>query len=151
MHIGTLEHVNITVRNPKATAARLCSIFGWHIRWEGPSKMGGHTVHVGSQNGYLAVYSSDHPDKEQSPTNAPQTLNHIGIVVDNLDIVATRVREVGLKPQPKKCYDPGCRFYFLDDDGVEYEVISYAKPKSTFRKDVSALMGEMARWGALMR
>lgn len=151
MHIGTLEHVNITVRDPKATAQVLCSIFDWHIRWEGPSQMGGHTVHVGSQNGYLAVYSSNKPQSEPKGNHAPSTLNHIGIVVDDLNIIERRVRKAGLHPQPQKCYDPGCRFYFLDNDGVEYEVISYAKPKSTFRKEVSALLGEMARWGALAR
>jgi hypothetical protein len=25
-------------------------------------------------------------------------------------------------------YDPGRRFYFLDPDGIEYEVVSYHRP-----------------------
>jgi len=31
-----LEHVNITVADPKRTAAVLMDLFDWHIRWEGP-------------------------------------------------------------------------------------------------------------------
>lgn len=33
---ATLEHVNLTVPDPDATAAWLCEVFGWHIRWQGP-------------------------------------------------------------------------------------------------------------------
>ena len=53
---ATLEHVNITVKDPQYTAAMLCRIFGWHIRWEGPSMNNGYTVHVGSDSSYLALY-----------------------------------------------------------------------------------------------
>ena len=31
----------------------------------------------------------------------------------------------GLKPFNHGDYDPGRRFYFLDPDGIEYEIISY--------------------------
>ena len=32
----------------------------------------------------------------------------------------------GLTPFSHGDYEPGRRFYFLDPDGVEYEVVSYA-------------------------
>ena len=30
--------MNITVPDPDATAALLCELFGWHIRWQGPAR-----------------------------------------------------------------------------------------------------------------
>ena len=42
-----LEHVNLTVSDPRQTAQMLEMIFGWKIRWEGPSLHGGRTIHIG--------------------------------------------------------------------------------------------------------
>ena len=35
--------------------------------------------------------------------------------------------EAGLEPFSHGDYEPGRRFYFLDPDGIEYEVISYGR------------------------
>ena len=51
--------------------------------------------------------------------------NHVGIEVDDLDATEARVVAAGLKPFRHDNYDPGRRFYFLDPDGIEYEVVSY--------------------------
>ena len=56
MNTGTLEHVNVTVSDPNRTADMLGRLFGWHRRWEGPAKAGGYTVHVGTDDAYVAVY-----------------------------------------------------------------------------------------------
>ena len=45
---GMLEHANITVTDPEGSAALLSRIFDWHVRWDGPSLLGGRTVHVGT-------------------------------------------------------------------------------------------------------
>ena len=55
-----------------------------------------------------------------------QPLNHIGVEVDDLDAVEARVVAAGLRPFSHDDYVPGRRFYFLDPDGIEYEVVSYA-------------------------
>ena len=52
-----LEHVNVTVRDSVATAEVLGRLFGWQIRWQGPAKMGGFTVHLGDAEQYLALYA----------------------------------------------------------------------------------------------
>ena len=52
-------------------------------------------------------------------------LNHVGIEVDDLDATEARVVAAGLKPFGHDPYDPGRRFYFLDPDGIEYEVVTY--------------------------
>lgn len=123
MTTGTLEHVNVTVSDPDRTADMLSRLFGWHRRWEGPAKLGGYTVHVGTDDAYVAVYR--YPDG-QAPALDSGRLNHIGVVVDDLDAAEARVREAGYQPFNHGAYEPGRRFYFLDTDQVEFEVISYA-------------------------
>lgn len=124
---GQVEHVNVTVTNPTKTAQLLCDVFGWKIRWEGPSALGGFTVHVGAEDSYLAVYSPDGDDDQSIvKESAKQGLNHVGVVVDDLEDVEKRVKNAGLKPFSYGDYEPGRRFYFLDYDGIEYEVVSYS-------------------------
>ena len=125
-----LEHVNVTVSNPKRTAAMMQQLFGWKIRWQGAAKNGGYTVHVGSDDNYLAVYSVGTPDDPgESTYNFKGGLNHIGIVVDNLDAIEELVVSAGYTPENHGDYEPGRRFYFYDHDGIEFEVISYADKK----------------------
>ena len=55
----------------------------------------------------------------------PGNVNHVGIVVDDLDEIEQRVRSVGFEPHMRANYEPGRRFYFHDDTGLEIEVVSY--------------------------
>lgn len=124
---STLEHVNVTVSDPVKTAEMLCSLFDWHIRWQGSAALGGHTVHVGTDDSYVAVYAYDKTAAADFSTYATQGgLNHIGVLVDDLDLVEERVREAGFTPHSHADYEPGRRFYFDDHDGIEFEVVSYA-------------------------
>lgn len=126
MNIATLEHVNVTVSNPVQTAELLCGLFGWHVRWQGDAIMGGETVHVGKDDSYLALYTP--PEKPGSNTSTYTTrggLNHVGVVVDNLEEVEQRVLAAGFETHNHADYDPGRRFYFNDHDGIEYEVVHY--------------------------
>ena len=129
--MAQLEHVNITVSDPQKTAQMLIDLFGWHIRWEGSAMAGaGYTVHVGTDDSYVAVYSGSKPDQIVPRQDASYMtrggLNHIGVVVDDLDAVEAKVVAMGLTPKSHADYEPGRRFYFDDPDGVEIEVISYA-------------------------
>ena len=120
-----IEHVNITVSDPAKSAELLIDLFDWYIRWNGPSQLGGETIHVGNAKFYLAIYALQ-PDAEyrlRHKKGAP--LNHIGIVVDDLDDVERRVIAQGLIPFSHGDYEPGRRFYFFDRDGIEFEIISY--------------------------
>ncbi|MGJ8623571.1 MAG: VOC family protein [Yoonia sp.] len=126
-----LEHVNITVSDPKATAAMLSALFGWHIRWEGAVLGGkGYTIHVGNEDSYVAVYSGADPDqtvpKADESYQTRGALNHLGVVVDDLDAVEAKVKAHSYAPHNHASYEPGRRFYFHDGDGVEIEVVSYA-------------------------
>ncbi len=122
-----LEHVNVTVPDPKATAVVLSRLFGWHIRWEGEALNKGYTVHVGSEDAYLALYA---PRGELGPAGNPHRtqrgLNHIGIVVNDLEETEGRIKAEGFDTFNHADYEPGRRFYFDGPDGIEYEVVSYS-------------------------
>ena len=118
-----IEHVNISVTDPERAAKLMESLFGWHVRWKGPARDGGRTIHIGTHDHYIALHT---PGVRKSAAFAKgQPLNHIGIKVDDLDATEALVVEAGLKPFGHDDYDPGRRFYFLDADGIEYEVVSY--------------------------
>jgi len=121
-----LEHTNITVSDPKKTAAWLADVFGWKIRWQGEAISGGYTIHIGTDDHYLALYN---PKVPIVPGNSSYTqrggLNHVGIVMEGLDAVEARVIAAGFTPTTRADYEPGLRFYFRDDDNIEFEVVAY--------------------------
>lgn len=120
-----IEHVNMTVSDPDAAARLMQDLFGWEVRWQGPALNGGRTIHVGSDAQYLALYAP--PGARLSRDFAKgQPLNHVGVEVDDLDATEARVIAAGLRPFAHGDYEPGRRFYFLDENGIEYEVVSYA-------------------------
>jgi len=127
MKNGLLEHVNVTVVDAKKTADMLVKLFDWKIRWQGPSMNDGFTVHVGSDDGYLALYTPKALNDEDAPSSERRAnLNHIGVQVEDFEAVEARVTEAGYKPDNYGDYDPGRRFYFYDENGIEFEVVSYA-------------------------
>ena len=89
--------------------------------------LGGHTIHVGTDDQYLALYTNN------SVKNSPQEfrkgvpMNHVAMTVDDLDQIEAKVVAAGLEPFGHDDYDPGRRFYFFDWDGREFEIVSYAE------------------------
>ncbi|HLJ05945.1 MAG TPA: VOC family protein [Acetobacteraceae bacterium] len=120
-----IEHVNVTVADPARTSALMEALFGWRVRWSGPAQNGGHTIHVGTNEHYVALYTPTTQVTGQFAKGKP--LNHIGIEVDDLEAIEARVVAAGLTPFNHADYEPGRRFYFLDPDGIEYEIVSYKK------------------------
>lgn len=122
MPTGYLEHANLTVSNPERLADLLKQLCGWHERWRGPAQLGGRTIHVGSERDYLALYQHGSPVPRYAKG---QPLNHIALVVDDLDAAERIVEAAGLIPFSHGDYEPGKRFYFYDWDGIEFEMVSY--------------------------
>lgn len=119
-----LEHVNIRVSDPDRTAALLSRLCGWHERWRGPSALGGWTIHLGAETDYIALYQGDAPLPGKFAKGLP--LQHIGLVVDDLDAAERVVIAEGLVPFNHADYEPGRRFYVFDWDGIEWELVSYS-------------------------
>ena len=102
-------------------------LFDWRIRWSGEVLGGaGRSVHVGDDDGYLAIYSP--AGGVAAPPDSYTTrhgLNHVGIVVDDLAATEARVRDAGFAPHSHADYEPGRRFYFDGPEGLEIEVVAY--------------------------
>jgi catechol 2,3-dioxygenase-like lactoylglutathione lyase family enzyme len=122
-----IEHVNVTVADAERTAALMQVLFDWHIRWSGQAQNGGRTIHVGSDEHYVALHTPGNRAQLAEAFAKGRPLNHIALEVDDLDATEARVIAAGLKPFSHADYEPGRRFYFLDPDGIEYELVSYAK------------------------
>ena len=120
---AALEHVNVTTASAEETAQLMCEAFGWHIRWQGPAKLGGRSIHVGTDGSYVALYTPPE-DLKQAPGEGQP--NHVGVCVRDLDATEIKVRAAGYHPYAHADYEPGRRFYFRDKGGVEFEVVSYA-------------------------
>jgi len=124
-----VEHLNLTVKDPAKIAQHLTRIFDWEIRWSGPSKDTGTTIHVGTPDNagtYVALYTHDSLSHSQPRDHLePANLNHIGIVVDNLESIERRVLSQGFKTHNHADYAHGRRFYFDISEELEVEVISY--------------------------
>ena len=121
-----LEHVNITVGDAGRSAAPMERLFGWRVRWAGPARDDGRSIHVGTDSQYLAFYSAPGGDGAPLGWAKGVPLNHVAIEVDDLADIERRVTEAGLEPFAHGDYEPGRRFYFFDPDGIEFEVVSYA-------------------------
>lgn len=128
---GTLEHANLTVSRPERSAELLKQLLGWEERWRGPSLLGGETIHVGVPGhgeSYIAVYTNDDLKKGGDlKFSKGQPLNHLGLVVDDLDAAEKTVIAAGLETFSHGDYYPGKRFYFFDWDGIEFEIVSYSE------------------------
>ena len=124
MPTAQLEHVNISVTDGERTARLIERLTGWHRRWEGPSLDNGRSIHLGTDNAYVAIHTSP---RIRGGFAKSVPMNHIGIMVADLEAAERVVAEAGLRPFSHSDYDPGPRsFYFFDWDGIEWEIVSYA-------------------------
>ena len=126
MTTSYLEHTNITVQDPDKLANLLCTLFDWKIRWSGGAKNDGYTVHVGNDKDYLALYKPKTINEIESDYKTLANINHIGIVVQNLDETEQRVLSLNFKTYSHGDYEPGRRFYFMAQQNIEVEVVSYS-------------------------
>jgi hypothetical protein len=92
-----LKHLNIIVSDPDKTAAWMYEVFDWPVPWQGPALGSGRSVHVGSEASYVALYCSNEAiDAAPDSYHCLSGLNHIGVVVADLDLVEAQVRKAGL-------------------------------------------------------
>jgi len=103
----------------------LVALFGWPVRWQGPAINNGHSIHVGADDHYLVLYMQRDVVHAAHDFVKGKPLNHIGVEVDDLDATEQRVVAARLNPFNHSDYQTRRRFYFLDPDGIEYEVVSY--------------------------
>ena len=89
--------------------------------------LGAIARHGLAQNVHLAGWATNDDVRADSARrySKGQPLNHIGLVVDDLDAAERVVLAAGLESFSHDDYEPGRRFYFFDWDGIEFEIVSY--------------------------
>ena len=75
------------------------TVFGWRIRWQGPARNTGYTVHVGTEAQYLALYRL--AELQKAPSDLHSFLGgfkHVGVCVRDLVACEARVKKSGFTP-----------------------------------------------------
>lgn len=132
-----LEHANITVKNIDKSLKFFQTAFP-EIKVRGGGSDGDKRwIHVGTDTTYFAL--NERPGHETIEKNYDTTgINHLGFVVENVDLIARRLLEAGYeRSYPKQIQRYRVRDYFLDSDGIEYEFVQYHSDKPEERNDYS--------------
>lgn len=119
-----LEHVNVSVANLERSITFYCELFDFSVRWRGLTSDGQPAAHVGNERYYLALFQAD---KQEDAKNdyGRVGINHIGLVVDDLNTMRERLHRLNVTPHHEADYEPGVRLYFFDPDGIEIELVQY--------------------------
>ena len=129
-----LEHANITVASIDASVAFLSAVYPeWKVRASGDvdTEEEGRErswLHFGSDYYYIALEENQPAHKASDSIRYwSQTINHIGLIVDDLDAACKRVERVeGVKlGVPGEETPHRRRVYWFDGCGVEWELIEY--------------------------
>ena len=134
---SAVEHVNLSVRDVDAAVRFLLTAMpDWMVRHDsGPGP--GRWVHVGTETTYLALNQMDEPG-DAAFTRSRPGFNHIGLVVDDAVAVRERLLAAGYaQGYVPPSHPQRVRVYLLDDDGIEYEFVSYAADDPALRNDYS--------------
>ncbi len=120
-----LEHANITVSNLKSAIDFFQTAFpDFDIRGSGTHN-GRKWIHLGNDTTYMAIneaFTKKVNDKDYTKPG----INHLGFVVENVEIIAERLISAGYqRDYPKQEEKYRIRDYFLDADGNEYEFVQY--------------------------
>jgi catechol 2,3-dioxygenase-like lactoylglutathione lyase family enzyme len=132
------DHANLTVRDLDATVQFLQTAFpDFRVRGGGTSPMGARWLHVGNDDGYLALNeASTEPAERWVPYGGKPGLNHIGFEVDDVAAVRARLRAAGYTDTTVPNAHPArTRVYFLDADGNDWEFVQYLTTDPAQRHD----------------
>ncbi|MEZ5720969.1 MAG: VOC family protein [Paracoccaceae bacterium] len=122
--MARLEHVNITVTTPAPPPSGSARSSAGRCR-KGGSIHGGTGLACRRGGRLRGALCAAETDRGGGGNYFAWGLNHVGVVVDDLDAAEARETEAGFVPHSHADYEPGRRFYFHDGDGIEWEVVSY--------------------------
>ena len=124
-----LEHANITVPDIDAVL-RFLSLAApdFTVRRDGTAEQGYRWVHVGNDQGYIALQAAHVGAKPVAPNDTYVNfgVNHLGMIIDDAAAVEASLVGAGYRRNGPTIHDSHrCRLYFYDDAGLEWELVEY--------------------------
>ncbi|MDX1341902.1 MAG: VOC family protein [Reinekea sp.] len=132
-----IEHTNMTVRNIDATTRFLRAVYpDIKIRGKGPRQNGGIWQHVGTQTHYIALQQDPEPSVSSRRDYYDLGINHVGFVVEDLAVITQRLLALGYRKNDMGVENEGRHSeYFVDDSGIEWELVEYKSDDPSVRND----------------
>ena len=130
-----VEHANLSVRDVDATLRFLLTALpDWRVRHDA-RPVGGSWLHVGNDETYLALNQMEDEGTGSFAHSRPG-FNHVGFVVDDAPALLARMLAAGYRQGYEAAPHPyRTRVYLLDDDGIEWEFVSYSSDLPAERND----------------
>ncbi len=130
-----LEHANITVENAEKTMEFLKTAFpDFELRGQGSlQNQSGKWVHFGNEIFYFALQQCDDHLSETGTRYLNDGINHVGMVVEDLDGIVGRLGEKGYSGYESDPHPYRRRAYYFDPNGIEWEFVQYFSVKSAER------------------
>lgn len=123
------EHANITVPNIDAALAFLLNAApDFQIKTDQTHQDSYRWVHIGNESCYFALQEPHSPSVSKDTRKPYQNIavNHIGMIVDDLDNIKLNLLALGYEQNGDVTQEKhGRRLYFYDKAGFEWELIEY--------------------------
>lgn len=127
--VARLEHANLTVPDIDAAIDFLKAVEpAFRVLHDAGDSGGYRWVHIGAGETYLALEEPHEAvaDARMARRYADYGINHIGLVVDDVDAAAARLAARGYREGHRAERHPArVRRYFLDAAGFEWELVQY--------------------------
>ncbi len=133
-----LEHANMIVRDLDGMIEFVQTAFPFFkVRWEAKTPDGRRSVHIGTDDTYLALSeASKDRDPKWKPYAGEPGVNHLGFEVDDVDSLEARMTAAGYQNStPENAHPHRKRVYFLDRDGNDWEFVQYYSDDPAERND----------------
>ena len=133
-----LEHANLIVRDIDATIRFIqTALPGYVVRHDAIDPDGRRGVHSGTGEAYLALnQATAEPAELWRPYTGRPGVNHLGIEVDDVDALRTRMLSAGYREStPPNSHPFRKRVYFYDPDGNDWEFVQYLTSDPAKRND----------------
>ena len=129
-----LEHIHVNVDSIAKTEDFIVSaIPEFTRRGGGLSENSDRWIHIGSSNCYIAL-------TEREGAAALEDLRHIGMVVDDIEALMSRLSSAGYEPADDSALDEHPhrrRAYYIDGNGLDWEFVEYLSEVDEERNDYS--------------
>ncbi|OAN14114.1 lactoylglutathione lyase [Photobacterium jeanii] len=132
-----VEHANITIKDINQTIRFITTaIPEFQVRHQGETEHY-RWCHVGTEHSYLALQEVVARDSTDRQPYVDVGINHIGLVIDDVDAAKSRLLAAGYRENPMAAtaHPWRKRIYFFDSSDVEWEFIEYLTDDAAKKND----------------